>query len=75
MVVEQIVEIPENHRVTLELPQNFPAGKARISVFPVPKAKGTPVTGEFEEADFDEAMAVADEIIRKHIEAFKALAK
>ena len=78
MVVEQIIEIyTESRRITLELPQNLPVGKARISIFPVPetKAKGTPVTGEFEEDSFEEAMAAADEIIEKHIEAFKAQAK
>ena len=73
MVVEQIIEIPENRRVTLDLPQNMPVGKARISIFPVSEAKK--VVGEFEEDSFDEAIAAADKIIEKHIEAFKALAK
>ena len=75
MLVEQIIDIPESRRVTLDLPQNLPVGKARISVFPVPEMKGTPVTGEFEEASFEEAMAIGNKIIAKHIEAFKALAK
>ena len=77
MVVEQIIEVPESRRITLDLPQTLPVGKARISVFPVPevKAKGTPVTGKFEEDSLDEFVAVADKIITKHIEAFKALAK
>ena len=77
MVVEQIIEVPESRRITLDLPQDLPVGKARISIFPVAEstAKGTPVTGEFEEASFEEAMAVANKIIAKHIEAFKALAK
>jgi len=73
MIVEQIIEIPENRRITLDLPQTLPVGKARISIFPVAKTKA--VVGEFEEDSFDEAMAAADKIIAKHIEAFKALAK
>ena len=73
MIVEQVVDIPANRRITLDMPQSFPVGKARISVFPVAKAETA--IGEAEEDFFDEAMTAADKIIDKHIEAFKALAK
>ena len=36
MVVEQVVDLPASRRITLDLPQTFPVGKIRISVFPVP---------------------------------------
>ena len=82
MVAEQIIEITESRRVIIDLPRTLPVGKARFSIFPMieikseEKMKGTPVNGLiFEEDSFEEAIAAADEIIEKHIEAFKALAK
>ena len=36
MIVEQIVEIPANRRIALEVPHEVPAGKARVVIqFPV----------------------------------------
>jgi hypothetical protein len=32
MTIEQTVEIPESRRITLDLPPQVPAGKARITV-------------------------------------------
>jgi hypothetical protein len=36
MTIEQTIEIPKNHRITLEIPEEIPAGKAHIAlvVFP-----------------------------------------
>jgi hypothetical protein len=36
MTIEQTVEIPANHRLTLEVPREIPAGKAVIAFTPVP---------------------------------------
>jgi hypothetical protein len=36
MTIEQTVEIPADHRLVLEVPQEVPAGKAVIAFTPVP---------------------------------------
>ena len=36
MVVEQIIDVPANRKIILDLPPDLPVGKVRISVFPVP---------------------------------------
>ena len=45
MTITQTVDIPENRRITLDLPPDLPVGKARISIFPVvqeaPEAKAS----------------------------------
>lgn len=35
MAVEQIIDIPVNRRITLEIPQNIPIGKTILSFTPV----------------------------------------
>ena len=35
MTITQTVDIPESRRIYLDLPQEMPIGKARISIFPV----------------------------------------
>ncbi|MDR1637409.1 MAG: hypothetical protein LBR93_08725 [Treponema sp.] len=32
MTIEQTIEIPENHRVFVNIPPQIPAGKARIAI-------------------------------------------
>jgi hypothetical protein len=32
MTIEQIIEIPDSHRVYVDLPPQIPAGKARIAI-------------------------------------------
>jgi hypothetical protein len=32
MIIEQLIEIPDNHRVYFDLPSHIPAGKARIAI-------------------------------------------
>jgi hypothetical protein len=39
MTIEQTVEIPADHRLILELPQEIPAGKAEITLSISPKAR------------------------------------
>jgi hypothetical protein len=39
MTIEQTVEIPPNHRLTLEVPREIPAGKALIAFTPVPASE------------------------------------
>ena len=36
MTIEQTVEIPANHRLTLEVPREIPVGKAVLTFTPVP---------------------------------------
>ena len=37
MTIERIVDVPANRRILLDLPPELPAGKVRISFFPVPE--------------------------------------
>ena len=78
MTVTQTVDIPVNRRLQLdfEVPREVTAEKATVIIqFPAAKKTGTPVVGEFEEASLDEVMTAGREILSKHINAFKALAK
>ena len=36
MTIEQTVEIPANHRLTLDVPREIPAGRAVLTFTPVP---------------------------------------
>ncbi|MCL1812746.1 MAG: hypothetical protein FWG29_04410 [Treponema sp.] len=36
MTITQTVEIPENHRLTIDVPREVPAGRAEIVYFPAP---------------------------------------
>jgi hypothetical protein len=38
MVIQQTIEIPANHRLTIDVPQEVPAGKATITYSPEPKS-------------------------------------
>ena len=72
MTITQTIEIPADRRITIDIPQTFPVGKARISVFPVADGIGI---NETKEDSHDEFAAVSDKVITKHIKAFKVLAK
>jgi hypothetical protein len=39
MTIEQTVEIPASHRLTIEVPPEIPAGRAKIRLSISPKAK------------------------------------
>lgn len=46
MTIEQTVEIPANHRLTIEVPPEIPEGKTRVIIqFPVPAAPACDSTG------------------------------
>ena len=78
MTITQTVKIPANRRmyIDFEVPREVTAEQATVIIqFPAAKKTGTPVVGEFEEDDSDEFMAAGREILSKHINAFKALAK
>jgi hypothetical protein len=63
MAIQQTVEIPVNHRITLEVPREIPAGKAILTF--------TPVSADIDE----EALAFSHEFVEQHITAFRELAK
>jgi hypothetical protein len=39
MTIEQTVEIPENHRLSIQVPPEVPVGRARIVFFPAPNVE------------------------------------
>ena len=69
MTITQTVEIPADRRITV--PCEVPTGKTIIAFTPVAEKDII----EFVDASNEEVMAVGDEILNKHISAFKALAK
>ena len=70
MTITQTVEIPENRRVTLDIPSNCPTGRASVIIqFPAQN------TVELTDASTEEVMTAGDEILHKHLAAFEALAK
>jgi len=69
MTITQTVEIPATGRRTIEIPREVPAGKVILTFTPITE------TIEYAEASREEVMAIGDEILNKHLEAFKALAK
>ena len=54
MTIEQTIEIPANHLITLEVPPEIPTGRIIIAFTPVPKPRSNPKTAE-------EALAMAEE--------------
>jgi len=72
MTITKSVEIPANNRsITLDIPPEIPAGKVIITFTPVTETNSV----GFVDASYDEVMVAGDEILDKHIAAFKALAK
>jgi len=69
MTITQTVEIPATGGRTIEIPREVPAGKVILTFTPITE------TIEYAEASNEEVMAIGDEILNKHLEAFKALAK
>jgi hypothetical protein len=41
MTIEQIVEIPSNHRLVFNLPPELPAGRARVELTVIPEKRET----------------------------------
>jgi len=54
MVIEQTVEVPVNHRLTIDVPREIPAGRTIIAFRPVVKSGHDPQTAE-------EALRMAEE--------------
>ena len=71
MSFSQTIEIPASRRsITIEVPPQIPAGKVILTFTPVSETN----TIEFADASTDEVLAIGDEILNKHLAAFKALA-
>jgi hypothetical protein len=58
MTITQTVNIPDNHRITLEIPRDIPAGETQIIIqFPVTeKPKADSEIPQFTEKEFEELM-------------------
>lgn len=71
MTLTQTVDIPLDRRLTIEVPRDIPTGRTNIIIqFPVQEAEI-----EYSNASPDEVNMAGDEILEKHLAAFKALAK
>jgi len=71
MVITQIYDIPADRRITVEVPREVPTRQVNLSFAPVIETDKI----EFTDASASEVMAAGDEILNKHLGAFKALAK
>jgi len=71
MTITQTVEIPADRRLTIEVPREVPTGKTILAFTPVVPTDSV----DFVNALPDEVLAAGDEILNKHLVAFKALAK
>ena len=70
MTITQTVEIPADRRLIIDVPREVPTGKARLTFTSMTEA-----AIEFADISNEEAMAAGDEILNKHLAAFKALAQ
>jgi len=71
MIFTQTIEIPADRRIILEVPREVPTGQVILTFSPV---MNTDII-DFADASTDEVITAGDEIINKHLAAFKALAK
>ena len=69
MTITQTVDIPADRRITV--PREVPTGRVVLTFTPMPETD--PI--EFADASNEEVMVVGDEILDKHLAAFKALAQ
>jgi hypothetical protein len=69
MNVSITVEIPESHRLTIDVPPEVPAGRAKIIYSPITETEAV----EFADTSVEEVMTAGSEILDKHISAFKTL--
>ncbi|GHT68165.1 hypothetical protein FACS1894110_15080 [Spirochaetia bacterium] len=68
MAIQQTIEVPASHRLTLEVPREIPEGKVILTFTPIPD--------DISQKDVDkEALAFAHGFVTQHITAFKELAK
>jgi hypothetical protein len=90
MTITQTVEVPNNRQIIIDVPKEIPTGRVILTFTPMaePVTKvqqsntlemydSSPITDmiEFVDASSDDVNAAGDEILNKHITAFKALAK
>jgi len=54
MMIEQTVEVPANHRLTIDVPREIPAGPVILAFRPAQESRGDPKTAE-------EALRMAEE--------------
>jgi hypothetical protein len=69
MTITQTVEIPASRRLTIDVPQEVPAGRVVITFTPMAETNG------IADASSEEVVAVGEKILKKHLAAFKALAQ
>ena len=69
MIITQTVDIPADRRITV--PEEVPTGRVILTFTPMTE---TDII-EFTDASTPEVLAAGDEILNKHLDAFKALAK
>ena len=69
MTITQTVDIPVDRRITV--PAEVPTGKVILTFTPMTETD----TIKFADASAGEVLAAGDEILNKHLDAFKALAK
>ena len=71
MVIEQIVEIPADRRLTIDVPKEIPAGKVMLVFKPVDEDERTVYTSFSKE----KAVSMTAEVIEKYRPALEDLAK
>ncbi|MDR0495671.1 MAG: hypothetical protein LBG95_08625 [Treponema sp.] len=74
MTITQTVDIPENHRLVIDVPREVPAGKGILTFTPMTEKNAAEGSVEFADASPEEVMAAGGEILDKHTAAFKATA-
>ncbi|MCL2214068.1 MAG: hypothetical protein FWC06_02545 [Treponema sp.] len=70
MTITQTVEVPAEGKRTIEIPREVPAGKVVLTFTPLAESNII----EYSNVSNEEVMAVGEEILNKHLTAFKALA-
>ncbi|GMO42900.1 MAG: hypothetical protein Pg6C_04520 [Treponemataceae bacterium] len=61
MTIEQTIDIPASHCLTIEVPREVPAGRAQMIIkFPIPAAEKPAVLPRFTRAQIEEAVNSPD---------------
>jgi hypothetical protein len=71
MTITQTVDIPADRRIVIDVPHEVPTGRVILTFTPMTETEAI----EFTDASDGEISAAGDEILNKHLAAFKALAK
>jgi hypothetical protein len=72
MVIEQIVDIPADHRIFLDVPPDVPAGKARVAATIIPVAETPDVPSGLSLSErFAGSVRLSDEEYEKWQEAVR----